>query len=288
MNAIEARAVRKRFGRTLALDGVDLSLAPGRVLGLIGPNGSGKSTLLHALLGLTAYQGHIRVLGLEPWRERDRLMRDVCFIADAAVLPRWLTVAHAVDFMAAIHPRFNRARAETLLARTGVPRNGRVEGLSKGMVVQLHLALILSVEARLLVLDEPTLGLDLLFRKTFYDQLIGDVCEGDRVVVISTHDVDEVESVLTDVAFIDSGRVALAGDMEALGERFTELLVRPESTAEARALSPIAERRTFDRTVLLFDRVDRGRLERLGEVRRPGLADLFVALVSGQRHGAAA
>jgi ABC-2 type transport system ATP-binding protein len=279
MNVIEASGLRKSFAKTIALDGVDLHIDEGRILGLIGPNGAGKSTALHAILGLTPYQGELKVLGRDPWSERDQLMRDVCFIADVAVLPRWLRVSQALDYVAGVHPRFDRAKAEGFLTKTSIKRSSKVGELSKGMVTQLHLALVMAIDAKLLVLDEPTLGLDLLYRKQFYDSLLNEYFDGNRTIVVTTHQVEEVEHVLTDVMFIQRGRIVLDCSMEALGARYQEAMVHPEQVAAARALKPIHERQVFGRSVLLFDGVDRQQLTALGDVRTPGIADLFVALM---------
>jgi ABC-2 type transport system ATP-binding protein len=280
MPCIEARGLRKAFGATVALDGVDLEIDEGRILGLIGPNGAGKSTALHAILGLTPCQGELKVLGRDPWTERNELMRDVCFIADVAVLPRWLRVSQALDYVAGVHPRFDRAKAEGFLARTAIKRTSKVRELSKGMVTQLHLALVMAIDAKLLLLDEPTLGLDILFRKQFYDSLLNDYFDRTRTIVLTTHQVEEVQDVLTDVLFIDRGRIVLESSMEELESRYLEVMVRPENLAAARALQPIHERQSLGRHILLFDQVDRPRLAELGDVRRPSLADLFVAVMS--------
>ena len=279
MSCIEAHRLRKAYGATVALDGVDLRVEEGRILGLIGPNGAGKSTALNAILGLTKVEGELKVLGRDPWAERDQLMRDVCFIADVAVLPRWMRVRQALDYVAGVHPRFDRAKAEGFLARTTIKHASKVRELSKGMVAQLHLALIMAIDAKLLVLDEPTLGLDLLYRKQFYDSLLNDYFDGDRTIVVSTHQVDEIEHILTDVVFLDRGRVVLDSSMEDLQSRYLEVIVGPENLAAARALNPIHERQLFGRSILIFDRVGRDSLAALGEVRTPGLADLFVALM---------
>jgi ABC-2 type transport system ATP-binding protein len=279
MNVVEARGLRKSFGKTVALDGVDLHIQQGRILGLIGPNGAGKSTALHAILGLVPYQGELKVLGRDPWTERDQLMRDVCFIADVAVLPRWLRVSQALDYVAGVHPRFVREKAEAFLARTSIKRSSKVRELSKGMVTQLHLALVMAIDAKLLVLDEPTLGLDLLYRKQFYDSLLNEYFDGSRTIIVTTHQVEEVEHVLTDVMFINHGRIVLDCSMEAFEARYQEVMVHPEQVAAARALKPIHERQVFGRSVLLFDGVDRQQLTALGDVRTPGIADLFVALM---------
>jgi ABC-2 type transport system ATP-binding protein len=254
----------------------------GRILGLIGPNGAGKTTALNAMLGLTPYEGELHVLGRDPWTERDRLMRDVCFIADVAVLPRWIRVSQALDYVAGVHPRFDRAKAEAFLAKTSIRRTSKVRELSKGMVTQLHLALIMAIDARLLVLDEPTLGLDILYRKQFYDSLLNDYFDRSRTIVVTTHQVEEIQHVLTDVMFIDRGRIVFNCTMDELESRYLELMVYPERVAAARALKPIHERQRFDRTILLFDAVDRRQLDALGDVRTPSIADLFVAVMGHQ------
>jgi ABC-2 type transport system ATP-binding protein len=279
MNVIEARGLRKSFGKTIALDGVDLRIEAGRILGLIGPNGAGKSTALHAILGLIPYEGELKVLGRDPWNERDRLMRDVCFIADVAVLPRWLRVSQAIDYVAGVHPRFDRAKAEAFLTKTSIKRTSKVGELSKGMVTQLHLALVMAIDAKLLVLDEPTLGLDLLYRKQFYDSLLNEYFDGSRTIVVTTHQVEEVQHVLTDLMFIQRGRIVLDCTMEAFEARYQEVMVHPEQVDAARALKPIHERQVFGRSVLMFDGVNYRQLEELGEVRTPSIADLFVALM---------
>ncbi|HUP97887.1 MAG TPA: ABC transporter ATP-binding protein [Usitatibacter sp.] len=281
MATIEARGLRKAYGSTVALEGIDLEVAEGRILGLIGPNGAGKTTALKAMLGLTPFEGRLRVLGRDPWTERELLMREVCFIADVAVLPGWLRVSQAVDYVAGIHPRFDRTRAEAFLARTTIKRRSRVRELSKGMVTQLHLALVMAIDARLLVLDEPTLGLDILFRKQFYDSLLNDYFDGNRTIVVTTHQVEEIQHVLTDLMFIDRGRVALACSMEEFDARYVEAMVAPESAAAARALGALHERQVFGRSILLYDRPDRARLAELGEMRTPSIADVFVALLGG-------
>jgi len=280
MACIEARGLRKAFGRTVALDGIDLRVEEGRVVGLIGPNGAGKTTALHAILGLTPHEGELRVLGRNPWTERDALMRDVCFIADVAVIPRWLRVSQAIDYVAGVHPRFDRAKAEGLLAHTAIGPARKVRELSKGMITQLHLALVMAIDADLLVLDEPTLGLDILYRKQFYDALLSGYLDRTRTIVLATHQVDEVQDVLTDIVFIDRGRVALACGMDELAARYVEVMVRPEHVAAARALRPIHERQSLGRPILLFDGVDRERLADLGDVRTPSVADLFISVLS--------
>jgi len=282
MTCIEARGLRKTFGATIALDGIDLRVEEGRILGLIGPNGAGKSTALNAVLGLTPFQGELKVLGRNPWTERDKLMRDVCFIADVAVLPRWMRVSQALDYVEGVHPKFDRTKAEGFLGKTTIKRASRIRELSKGMVVQLHLALVMAIDAKLLILDEPTLGLDLLYRKQFYDALLNDYFDHSRTVVVTTHQVEEVQNILTDLMFIDRGKIVLDSSMEDFEARYAEVLVSPEQVAAARALRPIYERQVFSRTVMLFDRVARDQLRPFGEVRTPSIADLFVALIGGK------
>jgi ABC-2 type transport system ATP-binding protein len=282
MTCIEARGLRKAYGTTVALDGINLRVGEGRILGLIGPNGAGKSTALNAILGLTAFEGELRVLGRNPWNERDQLMRDVCFIADVAVLPRWMRVSQALDYVAGVHPRFDRAKAESFLARTEIKRTSKVRQLSKGMVAQLHLALVMAIDARLLVLDEPTLGLDILFRKQFYDSLLNDYFDHSRTIIVTTHQVEEIQNVITDLMFINHGRVVLECSMEQFEARYAEVMVNPDQLAAAQALGPIHARQVFGRSILLFDNVDRGQLAALGDVRTPSIADLFVAVMGGK------
>jgi ABC-2 type transport system ATP-binding protein len=286
MACIEARGLRKAFGTTVAVDDVDLRIEEGRILGLIGPNGAGKTTALNAILGLTPYQGELRVLGRDPWMERDRLMRDVCFIADVAVLPRWLRVSQALDYVAGVHPRFDRGKAEGFLAKTIIKRTSKVRELSKGMVAQLHLALVMAIDARLLVLDEPTLGLDILYRKQFYDSLLNDYFDRTRTILVTTHQVEEIQDVLTDLMFINRGRIVLNCSMEEFEQRYLEVMVLPEKAAAARTMRPIHERQSLGRTILLFDRADRQQLAGLGDVRTPSIADLFVAVMGNQNTAA--
>lgn len=288
MAVIEARGLRKLFGSTVALDGVDLRVEEGRILGLIGPNGAGKSTALHAMLGLIPYEGELRVLGCDPWTERDRVMRDTAFIADVALLPRWIRVTQLLDYAGGVHPHFDRAKAESFLATTEIRHSSRVRELSKGMVTQLHLALAMAIDARLLVLDEPTLGLDILYRKRFYDTLLNDYYDRSRTIVVTTHQIEEIQDVLTDFAFIDRGRIVLESSMEAFQSRYLEVMVHPENAPAARALRPIHERQIFGRSVLLYDRADRRQLAGLGDVRTPSIADLFVAVMGQGPRGASA
>jgi ABC-2 type transport system ATP-binding protein len=277
---IEARGLHKSYGSSIALNSIDLNVGPGRILGLIGPNGAGKTTVLNAILGLTSYQGSLSVLGRNPWTQRNDLMCDVAFVADVAVLPRWLRVSDALDFVAGIHPRFSRSKAEAFLARTSIKRTSRVRELSKGMVAQLHLALVMAIDARLLILDEPTLGLDILFRKQFYDSLLNDYFDHHRTILVTTHQIDEIQDVLTDVLFIDRGNLVFGCSMEDFEARYLELMVHPAQLAAARALKPIQARTVFGRTILLYDRVPREQLAALGEVRTPSIADVFVAFVT--------
>jgi ABC-2 type transport system ATP-binding protein len=278
---ITARNLTKRYGGVTALDGVSFDVQPGRIVGLIGPNGSGKTTTLKALLGLCRFDGDLSVLGMDPRTQRDALMNDVCFIADVAILPRWLRVQDAIDFVAGIHPRFDRAKAERYLAATKLAPRMRVKAMSKGMVVQLHLALVMAIDAKLLVLDEPTLGLDILYRKEFYQNLLEDYFDEHKTIVITTHQIEEVEHILTDVLFIRDGRIALAASMDEIGERYTEVMVHPQHTAAASALQPMTQRTVFGKSVMLFDGVSKQQLENLGELRTPSVADLFVASMKG-------
>ena len=258
---------------------VDLNVEAGRIVGLIGPNGAGKTTVIKAILGLTSFDGELKVLGLDPRTERDALMEEVCFIADVAVLPRWIKVSQAVDFVAGVHPRFDRKRAEEFLAKTDIKMTSKVRQLSKGMVTQLHLALILAIDAKLLVLDEPTLGLDLLFRRSFYDNLLNDYFNKERTILVTTHQVEEIENILTDVLFIEHGKIVLNTPMESLGERFAQLIPAAGNVERARALKPFWEREIFGRVAMLFDGRNPQELAALGEVRAPSVADLFVAMM---------
>ena len=278
---IEARGLAKSYGSKRALDGVSFSVAPGRIVGLIGANGAGKTTAMKALLGLSAFEGQLQVLGRDPRSQRDELMRDVCFIADVAVIPKWLRVSQAIEFVAGVHPRFDRARAEGFLSKTDIRIRSRVRELSKGMLTQLHLALILAIDARLLVLDEPTLGLDLLYRRQFYDTLLNDYFDQERTIFLTTHQVEEIENLLTDVIFLNHGRILLDSSVEALGARFIQLTVGPEQAERARALRPFYEREIFGRVAMFFEGRPAEELRPLGELRTPSIADLFVAKVQG-------
>ena len=276
---IEARGLTKSYGASPVLRGIDLNVQPGRIVGLIGPNGAGKTTAIKAILGLTAFDGELKVLGRDPRTERDQLMEEVCFIADVAVLPRWMKVSQAVDFVAGVHPRFDRKRALDFLARTDIKSGSSVRQLSKGMVTQLHLALILAIDAKLLVLDEPTLGLDLLFRRSFYDNLLNDYFNKERTILVTTHQVEEIENILTDVLFIEHGKIVLNSPMETIAERFAQLIPAAGNVDRARALKPFWEREIFGRVAMLFDGRNQEELATLGEVRAPSVADLFVAMM---------
>ena len=278
---IEAIRLSKHYGRLPALDGLDFQVQPGRIVGVVGRNGAGKTTLLKALLGLTSYDGSLQVLGHDPATQRDALMQQVCFIADTAVLPRWLRVSQALEFVAAVHPRFDRARAEDFLKRTNIRRRSRIGELSKGMVTELHLALILAIDARLLVLDEPTLGLDLIYRRQFYDTLLNDYLDKDRTILLSTHQIEEIEHLVTDVLFIEQGKLVVNCTIDELGTRYQQLVVAPDRLAAARALRPLNEREVLGRHYLLFEDQTPAALAGLGELRTPTLSDLFVARLQG-------
>ena len=278
---IRARALTKRYPAAVALDHVDFDIPAGRIVGLIGPNGAGKTTALKAILGLAEFDGELSVLGLNPRTQRTQLMRQVCFIADVAVLPRWMRVGEAVDFVAGVHPRFSRAKCEAFLARTKIKSTQFVRELSKGMIVQLHLALVMAIDAKLLVLDEPTLGLDILYRKEFYQSLLNDYFDENKTIIITTHQVEEIEHILTDLIFIRDGKFILNASMEEVGERYAEVMVGPDKADAARALRPLSERPVFGKSIFLFDGVDQKQLATLGELHKPSIADLFVATMKG-------
>ncbi len=278
---IEARGLRKRYGKTEAVKGVDLSIEAGKIVGLIGPNGAGKTSVLKAMLGLTDFDGELTILGRNPHTERHALMQDVCFIADVAVLPRWIRVREAIEYVEGVHPRFSRAKCEAFLAKTKLKPEMRVREMSKGMIVQLHLALVMAIDAKLLVLDEPTLGLDVLYRKDFYQTLLNDYFDHEKTIIVTTHQVEEIEHILTDVLFIKDGVISLSSTMEELGSRFTEVMVPANQREAAMALKPLDERSVFGKSILLYDGVPREQLDALGETRTPGLADIFVATMKG-------
>jgi ABC-2 type transport system ATP-binding protein len=278
---IRARGLAKHFGNTVALDQVDFDIAAGRIVGLIGPNGAGKTTALKAILGLSEFDGELSVLGLNPRTQRTALMQQVCFIADVAVLPRWLRVSEAVDFVDGVHPRFSREKCLAFLARTKLKPTQRVRELSKGMIVQLHLALVMAIDAKLLVLDEPTLGLDILYRKEFYASLLNDYFDEQKTILVTTHQVEEIEHILTDLIFIRDGKLILNASMDAIGERYAEVMVGPDQADAARALKPLNERQIFGKTIFLFDGVPPAQLAQLGELHKPSVADLFVAMMKG-------
>jgi len=278
---VTGRNVSKYFGDVRAVDNVSFDIAKGKIMGLIGPNGAGKTTLLKALLGLTDCDGELSVLGLDPFRQRKELMQNICFIADVAVLPRWIQVTQLLDFMETTHPNFSRQRAEELLLKTKVRKNAKVRELSKGMVTQLHLSIITAIDAKLLVLDEPTLGLDIIFRKDFYGNLLNDYFDGERTILITTHQVEEIENLLTDIMFINDGHIILDASMDSLPDKYVELTTSGEDADKARKLQPIHERDVFGKKVMVFEGVDRSRLEGLGEAHTPSVADLFVAMIKG-------
>ena len=278
---IRARGLSKRYGTAKALDGIDFDIEAGRIVGLIGPNGAGKTTALKAILGLTNFDGELSVLGLDPRTQRTALMEQVCFIADVAVLPRWIRVHEAIEFVAGVHPRFSREKCQAFLAHTKITPGMRVRELSKGMIVQLHLALVMAIDAKLLVLDEPTLGLDILYRKSFYEGLLSDYFDENKTIIVTTHQVEEVENILTDLMFISDGRIVVAATMDEVGERYIEVMVNPDNAAAARALKPLNERQIFGKSIFLFDGVDRARLAELGELHKASVADLFVATMKG-------
>jgi ABC-2 type transport system ATP-binding protein len=278
---ISAKGLSKRYGKHVAVDNISFDIPAGRIVGLIGPNGSGKTTTLKAALGLIPFEGQLQVLGLDPRTQRDQLMENVCFIADVAILPRWLKVSEAIDFVAGVHPRFDRVKAERYLASTKLKPGMKVKEMSKGMVVQLHLALVMAIDAKLLVLDEPTLGLDVMYRKQFYQNLLEDYFDENKTIVITTHQVEEVEHILTDLMFIREGKIVLAATMDEVGERYTEVMVAGDKLNAANALQPIDQRTVFGKSVMLFDGVPRIQLAALGETRNPSVADLFVATMKG-------
>jgi len=280
-NVISARNLSKRYGNKLAVDNLSFDIPAGRIVGLIGPNGSGKTTTLKAALGLVPFDGELKVLGLDPRSQRDELMENVCFIADVAILPRWLKVKDAIDFVAGVHPKFDRAKAERYLAHTKLSPKMKVKEMSKGMIVQLHLALVMAIDAKLLVLDEPTLGLDILYRKQFYQNLLEDYFDEQKTIIVTTHQVEEIEHILTDLMFIRDGKIVLSATMDEVGERFTEVMIPAEHVEAAKALKPIDERQVFGKSVMLFDGVPRAQLATMGETRNPGIADLFVAIMKG-------
>lgn len=278
---VKARGLTKHYGAVAALDKVDFDIEEGRIVGLIGPNGAGKTTALKAILGLTDFNGELDVLGHDPRKGRDKMMREVCFIADVATLPRWIKVANAIEYVEAVHPRFSRARAMHFLERTKISQTSRVGQLSKGMVTQLHLALIMAIDARLLILDEPTLGLDILYRKEFYSNLLNDYFDEKRTILVTTHQVEEIEKLLTDLMFINNGQLVLNESMDAVAEKYAEVLVSAEHLEAAHALKPLNEREVFGKKLFLFEGVDHGQLAALGEIHTPSVADLFVAKLKG-------
>ena len=280
-SVISAKGLSKRYGKSVAVDNVSFEIPAGRIVGLIGPNGSGKTTTLKAMLGLIPFEGELKVLGMDPRTRRDELMQHVSFIADVAVLPRWLRVSEAINFVAGVHPKFDRAKAERYINNTKLKPAMKVKEMSKGMIVQLHLALVMAIDAKLLVLDEPTLGLDILYRKQFYQNLLEDYFDAQKTIVVTTHQVEEIEHILSDLMFIREGKITLSASMDEIADRFIEVMVSPANRAAASALKPIDERQVFGKSVMLFDGVSRAQLEQLGETRNPGIADLFVAHMKG-------
>ncbi len=280
---VSAAGVSKRYGSFTAVSNVSFEIESGKILGLIGPNGAGKTTLLKALLGLTDCEGSLSVMGLDPFKQRKELMRNICFIADVAVLPRWIQVTQLLDYVEAVHPNFSRRRADELLKQTKIQSASKVKELSKGMVTQLHLSIIMSIDAKLLVLDEPTLGLDIIFRKEFYANLLNDYFDEERTILVTTHQVEEIENLLTDVMFIDDGRILLDSPMESLADTYVEIAASGDKAEKARGLGPIAENQMFGKSVMLFEGVSREHLAGLGEMRTPSVADLFVAKVKRAR-----
>jgi ABC-2 type transport system ATP-binding protein len=278
---ISARNLTKRFEHTVAVDNVSFEIPAGRIVGLIGPNGSGKTTALKAILGLSTFDGELNVLGFNPQTQRDELMKEVCFIADVAVLPRWIKVREAIEFVAGVHPKFNRTKCESYLAHTKLKPDMKVKHMSKGMVVQLHLALVMAIDAKLLVLDEPTLGLDILYRKQFYQNLLEDYFDENKTIIVTTHQVEEIEHILTDLMFIRDGKIVLSSTMDEVSDRFVEVMVTQEQYSAAKSMNPIDERSVFGKSVMLFDGIPRNELNRLGETRNVGIADLFVATMKG-------
>ncbi|HKE48556.1 MAG TPA: ABC transporter ATP-binding protein [Rhodanobacteraceae bacterium] len=278
---VHARRLSKAYGPVKALDDVSFEIESGRIVGLIGPNGAGKTTALKAILGLTDFEGELSVLGFDPRTQRAELMEQVCFIADVAVLPRWIKVSEAIEFVAGVHPRFSPDKCNAFLAHTKIQPSMRVRELSKGMIVQLHLALVMAIDARLLVLDEPTLGLDILYRKSFYESLLSDYFDENKTIIVTTHQVEEIEHILTDLVFIRDGKIALSATMDEVGERYAEVMVNPDKAADARALKPLNERQIFGKSIFLFDGIERARLAALGELHKPSVADLFVATMKG-------
>ena len=278
---VKARGLSKHYASLRALDKVDFDIEEGCIVGLIGPNGAGKTTALKAILGLINFDGELDVMGHDPRMARERLLHDVCFITDVAVLPRWLKVANAIEYVEAVHPRFSRERAMHFLERTKISQRSRVGQLSKGMVTQLHLALVMAIDARLLVLDEPTIGLDILYRKEFYSNLLNDYFDAKRTVLVTTHQVEEIENILTHLMFINNGAITLNRSMEEVGEEYTEVLVSPDKAAAAQALKPIHEREIFGKKLYLFEGASRDALAALGEIHTPSVADIFVAKMQG-------
>ena len=277
---VKARGIKKKYSDNNALNGLDLDLHQGQILGLIGPNGAGKSTFLHAVLGLLKSEGSLEVMGLEPFKNRHQLLKKVCSITDVAVLPKWMTVEQMLEYVEGVHPEFNPEKARSILSKTNIKNTSKIRTLSRGMIVQLHLAIIMAIDAELLVLDEPTLGLDLVYRKEFYSRLIEDYFDGNKTILISTHQVEEIEGVLTDVVFLDKGQAVMNESIDSLNQRFLELRPNADNNEKAKSLNPINIRTELGRAVFLYENIDIEKLSSLGEVRPPFIADLFVAIMN--------
>ena len=283
-NIVEAKSLTKNYGSFTALDGVDLTIPRGAISGLIGPNGAGKTTTLKALVGLCDVDGELSVAGRDPRIARHKLMEDVCFIADVGILPKWLKVSHLIDYVEAVHPRFDRKKAEKFLSTTDIPANKRIKDLSKGMVTQLHLALVMAIEVQLLVLDEPTLGLDIIYRKEFYDRLLNDFYDGNRTIIISTHQIEEIETLLSHLVFINKGKTVLDSSMSDLSDIYTEVLVDADMVEQAEALQPLYVKEFLGKKSYTFESASREQLKNLGELHTPSVADLFVAKLKEEKH----
>jgi len=277
---VKARGIKKKYSDNNALNGLDLDLHQGQILGLIGPNGAGKSTFLHAVLGLLKSEGSLEVMGLEPFKNRHQLLKKVCSITDVAVLPKWMTVEQMLEYVEGVHPEFDPEKARSILSKTNIKNSSKIRTLSRGMIVQLHLAIIMAIDAELLVLDEPTLGLDLVYRKEFYSRLIEDYFDGNKTILISTHQVEEIEGVLTDVVFLDKGQAVMNESIDSLNQRFLELRPNADNNEKAKSLNPINIRTELGRAVFLYENIDIEKLSSLGEVRPPFIADLFVAIMN--------
>ena len=282
---IKAESIKKNYDASYALDGIDVEVLSGQILGLIGPNGAGKSTFLQSILGLIKTEGNLEVLGMDPRKDRHQLLKEVCSITDVAVLPKWMTVDQVLQYVDGVHPKFDLKKCLSILSKTDIKRSSKIKILSRGLVVQLHLSIVMAIDAKLLVLDEPTLGLDLIYRKEFYSQLIEDYYDGDRTILISTHQVEEIEGVLSDALFMNQGRVVMYDSIESINKKFLELRPNNDSIEKGRSLQPIHQRIELGREVLLFEDTDEKKLSELGEVRPPFIADLFMAIMDKTKRG---